>query len=141
MVGRKKRYALADSAQQIVGGFLLAGPFVVTAEVWELAANMSNVQGALAVVIVGAVVGVGLVAVQVVAIVQEVFNVELLLLRGFELVFHLVLGRIELLLFSPFFLVEPLFDEWIFFQFLLDSLLQVQRIQLQQLNVLDLLRR
>ncbi len=52
MVGRKKRYALADSAQQIVGGFLLAGPFVVTAEVWELAANMSNLQGALAVVIV-----------------------------------------------------------------------------------------
>ena len=52
MVGRKKRYGLEDSAQQIVGGFLLAGPFVVTAEVWELAANMSILQGLLAVVIV-----------------------------------------------------------------------------------------
>ncbi|WP_440006940.1 DUF2391 domain-containing protein [Halomicrococcus sp. SG-WS-1] len=41
MVGSKKRYALADSAQQIVGGFLLAGPFVVTEEVWLLAGNMT----------------------------------------------------------------------------------------------------
>ena len=41
MVGRKKRYALADTAQQLVGGFLLAGPFVVTEEVWVLAAEMA----------------------------------------------------------------------------------------------------
>ena len=41
MVGTKKRYALADTAQQIVGGFLLAGPFVVTEEVWRLAENMT----------------------------------------------------------------------------------------------------
>ncbi|GAD52573.1 hypotheical protein [Halarchaeum acidiphilum MH1-52-1] len=40
MVGRSKRYAIADTAQQVVGGFLLAGPFVVTAEVWELASRM-----------------------------------------------------------------------------------------------------
>jgi len=40
-VGGTRRYALADSAQQIVGGFLLAGPFVVTEEVWTLAGNMS----------------------------------------------------------------------------------------------------
>lgn len=40
MVGRRKRYAIADTAQQLVGGFLLAGPFVVTEEVWVLAANM-----------------------------------------------------------------------------------------------------
>mgnify|MGYP000150348054 FL=1 len=40
MVGRNRRYALADSAQQIVGGFLLAGPFVVTEEVWLLAGSM-----------------------------------------------------------------------------------------------------
>ncbi|GGN26658.1 DUF2391 domain-containing protein [Halarchaeum nitratireducens] len=40
MVRRTKRYALADTAQQIVGGFLLAGPFVVTEEVWGLASNM-----------------------------------------------------------------------------------------------------
>jgi len=38
---RARRFRLADSAQQIVGGFLLAGPFVVTEEVWTLAANMS----------------------------------------------------------------------------------------------------
>ncbi|WP_435099202.1 DUF2391 family protein [Halarchaeum sp. P4] len=41
MVGRKKRYALADTAQQVVGGFLLAGPFVVTEEVWALATQMA----------------------------------------------------------------------------------------------------
>ncbi len=34
------RYVLADTAQQVVGGFLLAGPFVVTEEVWTLADNM-----------------------------------------------------------------------------------------------------
>ena len=39
--GRAPRYRLADTAQQTVGGFLLAGPFVVTEEVWVLAANMT----------------------------------------------------------------------------------------------------
>ena len=40
-MGREtNRYALADTAQQVVGGFLLAGPFVVTEEVWTLAGNM-----------------------------------------------------------------------------------------------------
>jgi uncharacterized membrane protein len=38
---RPRGFRLADSAQQIVGGFLLAGPFVVTEEVWVLATNMS----------------------------------------------------------------------------------------------------
>jgi uncharacterized membrane protein len=38
---RPRRFRLADSAQQTVGGFLLAGPFVVTEEVWVLAGNMS----------------------------------------------------------------------------------------------------
>ena len=56
MVGRKKRYALADSAQQVVGGFLLAGPFVVTEEVWVLASNMTVYH---ALVTVGIVFGVG----------------------------------------------------------------------------------
>ncbi|WP_435348322.1 DUF2391 domain-containing protein [Haloarchaeobius sp. HRN-SO-5] len=40
MVGSRRRYQLTDSAQQVVGGFLLAGPFVVTEEVWVLAASM-----------------------------------------------------------------------------------------------------
>lgn len=56
MVGRKKRYQLADTAQQLVGGFLLAGPFVVTEEVWVLAANMTPVH---AIVTVGIVVAIG----------------------------------------------------------------------------------
>jgi uncharacterized membrane protein len=43
---------LADTAQQVVGGFLLAGPFVVTEEVWTLAANMSWLQTLLTVAIV-----------------------------------------------------------------------------------------
>ena len=44
MVGRHRRFKLADTAQQIVGGFLLAGPFVVTEEVWVLAVSMSTLQ-------------------------------------------------------------------------------------------------
>lgn len=49
---RAKRYVPADSAQQLVGGFLLAGPFVVTEEVWRLAANMSHGQTLAAIVLV-----------------------------------------------------------------------------------------
>ncbi|WP_135821859.1 DUF2391 family protein [Halostella litorea] len=56
MVGRRKRYRIADSAQQVVGGFLLAGPFVVTEEVWVLAANMTFWH---ALVTVGIVAGIG----------------------------------------------------------------------------------
>ncbi|MFB6136189.1 MAG: DUF2391 domain-containing protein [Halobacteriaceae archaeon] len=55
MVGRSKRYALADSAQQMVGGFLLAGPFVVTEEVWVLASHMRWVHVLLTVGIVFAI--------------------------------------------------------------------------------------
>jgi uncharacterized membrane protein len=36
----------------MVGGFLLADPFVVTAEVWQLATKMNNVHLVLAVAIV-----------------------------------------------------------------------------------------
>jgi uncharacterized membrane protein len=46
----------ADSAQQMVGGFLLAGPFVVTEEVWTLADSMSAFQ---AVATVGVVFAIG----------------------------------------------------------------------------------
>jgi uncharacterized membrane protein len=52
MVGTRRRYRLADTAQQIVGGFLLAGPFVVTEEVWTLAADMTWLQMLLTVCIV-----------------------------------------------------------------------------------------
>ncbi|WP_435123683.1 DUF2391 family protein [Halobaculum sp. D14] len=55
MVGRSRRYALADTAQQVVGGFLLAGPFVVTDEVWGLAASMSWLQTAATVCLVFAI--------------------------------------------------------------------------------------
>ncbi|WP_306054455.1 DUF2391 family protein [Natronococcus wangiae] len=49
---RPRRFRPADSAQQIVGGFLLAGPFVVTEEVWTLAKSMNVLQalGTIAVV-------------------------------------------------------------------------------------------
>ncbi|MFB6103954.1 MAG: DUF2391 family protein [Halobacteriaceae archaeon] len=53
---RGRRYALADSAQQVVGAVLLAGPFVVTEEVWVLAANMTVAHAA---VTVGFVVAIG----------------------------------------------------------------------------------
>ncbi|WP_439027985.1 DUF2391 family protein [Haloarchaeobius sp. DT45] len=55
MVGPRKRFKLADSAQQVVGGFLLAGPFVVTEEVWVLAANMTTIHGLITVAIVFAI--------------------------------------------------------------------------------------
>ena len=48
----RRRFGLADSAQQTVGGFLLAGPFVVTEEVWVLAASMSDLQAVLTVALV-----------------------------------------------------------------------------------------
>lgn len=44
--------------QQIVGGFLLAGPFVVTEEVWNLAKAMNWLQGTIAVFVV-TVIGYG----------------------------------------------------------------------------------
>ncbi|ELZ22981.1 DUF2391 family protein [Natrinema limicola] len=52
---RPQQFRLADSAQQIVGGFLLAGPFVVTAEVWDLAENMSLTKALIIVAIVFAI--------------------------------------------------------------------------------------
>ena len=55
-MARAPRFKVADTAQQIVGGFLLAGPFVVTEEVWVLAANMTAFH-ALAVVCI--VFGIG----------------------------------------------------------------------------------
>lgn len=53
--GRTPRFRIADSAQQIVGGFLLAGPFVVTEEVWLLAENMNVLQALLTVALVFAI--------------------------------------------------------------------------------------
>lgn len=52
MVGPSRRFKTADVAQQMVGGFLLAGPFVVTEEVWVLAGSMSILQAFLTVAIV-----------------------------------------------------------------------------------------
>ncbi|RXK50306.1 DUF2391 family protein [Halorientalis pallida] len=49
---RRRRYRVADTAQQLVGGFLLAGPFVVTEEVWSLARNMSALHALVTVAIV-----------------------------------------------------------------------------------------
>lgn len=40
-MAQTRHFKVADTAQQAVGGFLLAGPFVVTEEVWVLAANMT----------------------------------------------------------------------------------------------------
>jgi uncharacterized membrane protein len=56
MVGPNRRFKFADTAQQVVGGFLLAGPFVVTEEVWVLAGDMTTVQ---AVITAGIVFAIG----------------------------------------------------------------------------------
>ncbi len=52
---RRPNFRIADSAQQTVGGFLLAGPFVVTEEVWVLANGMNAVQTVLTAGIVAAI--------------------------------------------------------------------------------------
>jgi uncharacterized membrane protein len=52
MAGPRRRFKVADIAQQVVGGFLLAGPFVVTEEVWVLATEMTVWQGLGAALIV-----------------------------------------------------------------------------------------
>jgi uncharacterized membrane protein len=53
---QRQKHELADTAQQIVGGFLLAGPFVVTQEVWRLAQNMTTFHSLF---LVGAVMAIG----------------------------------------------------------------------------------
>ena len=52
---RNTNFRLADVAQQVVGGFLLAGPFVVTEEVWTLAEGMSLVNAVLTVLLVAGI--------------------------------------------------------------------------------------
>lgn len=52
----RQKHKLADTAQQIVGGFLLSGPFVVTEEVWLLARNMTIFHSLF---LVGAVMAIG----------------------------------------------------------------------------------
>lgn len=52
----RRKHKLADTAQQIVGGFLLSGPFVVTQEVWLLAQNMTVFHSLF---LVGAVIAIG----------------------------------------------------------------------------------
>ncbi len=45
-------FGLDDVAQQIVGGFILSAPFVVTEEVWSLATTMNWVQWGITVLMV-----------------------------------------------------------------------------------------
>jgi uncharacterized membrane protein len=54
-VPRGRIFGLDDLAQQIVGGVLLSAPFVVTEEVWSLAATMTWLQWAITVVMVVAI--------------------------------------------------------------------------------------
>ena len=55
MARRRPRFKFVDIAQQVVGGFLLAGSFVVTEEVWTLAANMDTPNGVVIAAIVLAI--------------------------------------------------------------------------------------
>ena len=50
-----RMFGLDDLAQQIVGGFILSAPFVVTEEVWSLAAGMTWLQWAVTVFLVVAI--------------------------------------------------------------------------------------
>ncbi|MFW6317661.1 MAG: DUF2391 family protein [Halorubrum sp.] len=52
---RRPNFRVADIAQQSVGGFLLAGPFVVTEEVWVLADFMGPLQWVVVVAMVFAI--------------------------------------------------------------------------------------
>ena len=55
---RGRAFGLDDLAQQVVGGFILSAPFVVTEEVWNLAAGMDALRWAVTVAIV-ALIGYG----------------------------------------------------------------------------------
>lgn len=59
MVRGTRHFKPADVAQQMVGGFLLAGPFIVTEEVWTLARDMNWLDGLFT---VGIVFSIGYVA-------------------------------------------------------------------------------
>jgi uncharacterized membrane protein len=54
----RQKHKLSDTAQQVVGGFLLSGPFVVTQEVWALATNMTMLHSLFLVAVV-ALIGYG----------------------------------------------------------------------------------
>jgi uncharacterized membrane protein len=54
-LSRGRIFGFDDLAQQIVGGVLLSAPFVVTEEVWSLAATMTWLQWAVTVVMVVAI--------------------------------------------------------------------------------------
>jgi uncharacterized membrane protein len=54
-VAAKRLFGLDDLAQQVVGGILLSAPFVVTEEVWTLAASMNPFQVAVTVLMVLAI--------------------------------------------------------------------------------------
>ncbi len=49
-----KYFGIDDVVQQLVGGFLLSGPFVVTEEVWKLGASMGvfHFIGALLIIVI-----------------------------------------------------------------------------------------
>jgi uncharacterized membrane protein len=47
-----RTFGVDDLAQQVVGGFILSAPFVVTEEVWSLAGGMSTLQWGVTVVMV-----------------------------------------------------------------------------------------
>ncbi|EMA42753.1 DUF2391 family protein [Halococcus saccharolyticus] len=51
----RPQFQVADIAQQVVGGFLLAGPFVVTEEVWTLAISMGWLHGIATIALVFAI--------------------------------------------------------------------------------------
>ena len=51
-LSRSSIFGFDDLTQQIVGGFILSGPFVVTEEVWNLAAAMNGIQWVLTVLVV-----------------------------------------------------------------------------------------
>jgi uncharacterized membrane protein len=54
----RPHFQVTDIAQQVVGGFLLAGPFVVTEEVWTLAIEMGWLHG-LATIALAVAIGYG----------------------------------------------------------------------------------
>ncbi|MFB6136370.1 MAG: DUF2391 family protein [Halobacteriaceae archaeon] len=54
-MSRGRIFGVDDLAQQVVGGFVLSAPFVVTEEVWTLAAEMDVVQWATTVALVFAI--------------------------------------------------------------------------------------
>ncbi len=134
---------LVNGADDLVGDDLVGVVEVQKRELLLelLGEGLVRRHGAVAILLVPAVARLGVVAVHVVGVVEEVLHVEVLFLLGLQFVFHLLGRCVELFFLALLLLALALFEKGVFLKLILDALLQLEGVQLQQFDVLNLLRR